>query len=196
MKTVSKVTPWRTIDLVYSGLFATLMMIGANITSFAPFLTIGGVPITFQTFFAILAGLVLGSKKGAIACSVYMFVGLAGAPVFSKFSGGFSIILNPTFGFIVAFILSAYVAGSIVEKYKTKKSYVIAAVIATVINYIIGTNWMYVAYMAWFGAPEGFSYPIVWLWMAAPIVKDLLLTIFAGVFAYRIQKTLKIIPII
>lgn len=32
---------WKTIDLVYCGLFATLMMIGANITSFAPFLTVG-----------------------------------------------------------------------------------------------------------------------------------------------------------
>lgn len=73
------------LTLVYSGMFAALMMIGANITSFVPFLVIGGVPITLQTFFAILAGLLLGSRIGAIAMTVYMCIGLAGAPVFSKF---------------------------------------------------------------------------------------------------------------
>ena len=80
------------LTLVYSGMFAALMMIGANITAFAPFLVIGGVPITLQTFFAILAGLILGSRRGALAMTVYMFIGLAGAPVFAKFSGGFGSI--------------------------------------------------------------------------------------------------------
>ena len=91
------------ISLVYSGMFAALMMIGANITAFAPFLVVGGVPITLQTFFAILAGLLLGSRLGAISMTVYMFIGLAGAPVFAKFSGGFGQIISPTFGFIVSF---------------------------------------------------------------------------------------------
>ena len=72
------------LTLVYSGMFAALMMIGANITAFLPFLVVGGVPITLQTFFAILAGLILGSRRGALAMTVYMFIGLAGAPVFAK----------------------------------------------------------------------------------------------------------------
>lgn len=63
METVHKTQSFKTIDLIYSALFATLIMIGANITSFVPFLTVGGVPITLQAFFAILAGLVLGAKK-------------------------------------------------------------------------------------------------------------------------------------
>ena len=116
MQTVAANNRFKTVDLVYCALFSTLMMIGANITSFAPFLVVGGVPITLQTFFAILAGLVLGGKKGAIACTVYMLIGLAGAPVFSKFTGGASSVLLPTFGFIVTFILCAYIAGKIVER--------------------------------------------------------------------------------
>ena len=124
---------FKTIDLIYSAFFATLIMIGANITAFAPFLTFGGVPITLQMFFAILAGLVLGSRKGAIACTVYLCIGLAGAPVFSKFTGGFSTVLMPTFGFIVSFIVSAFVAGIIVEKFKTRGAYVIAASMPTLV---------------------------------------------------------------
>ena len=196
METVSKPLPkWRVVDLVHSGLFATLMMIGANITAFAPFLVIGGVPITLQTFFAILAGLVLGSRKGAIACTVYMLVGLAGAPVFAKFSGGFSAVLLPTFGFVVTFILSAFIAGWIVERFQTFTSYVVAALLAMAVNYVVGTNWMYYAYTLWAGAPEGFSYKMAWAWMIPPMPKDIVLAIFAGFFAYRIQKTLKFIPI-
>lgn len=188
-------TNFRTVDLVYSSLFATLMMIGANITSFAPFLTVGGVPITLQTFFAVLAGLVLGSRKGAIACTVYMMIGLAGAPVFAKFMGGFSMILSPTFGFIVTFIFIAYIAGLIVEKFQTRTAYIAAALIATALNYLLGTNWLYIAYKVWADAPEGFSYSLAWLWMLPPMPKDFVLAIFAGIFAYRLQKTVKILPI-
>lgn len=195
METVSRTSNFKTIDLVYSALFATLIMIGANITTFAPFLVVGGVPITLQTFFAILAGLVLGSRKGAIACTVYMLIGLAGAPVFSLFMGGFSYILKPTFGFIVTFILSAYVAGLIVERYQTRIAYIAAALTATAINYVLGTTWMYYAYKLWAAAPDGFTYKMAWLWMLPPMPKDIILAIFAGFFAFRIQKTLKIIPI-
>ncbi|MEK4386700.1 biotin transporter BioY [Solibacillus sp. FSL W7-1464] len=194
METVHKTQSFKTIDLIYSALFATLIMVGANITSFVPFLTVGGVPITLQAFFAILAGLVLGSKKGAIACAVYMFIGLAGAPVFSKFSGGFSAILLPTFGFIVTFIISAYIAGKIAEKFQTRLAYIIGALVAMAVNYIIGTTWMYFAYTLWASAPEGFTYNMAWLWMIPPMPKDIILSIFAGFFAYRIQKILKILP--
>lgn len=185
----------KTVDIAYIGLFSTLMMIGANITSFVPFMTVGGVPITLQTFFAILAGLILGSRRGALACTVYMCIGLAGAPVFAHFGGGFSQLLSPTFGFIITFILAAYVAGLMVERSGTKKSFMLAAFIATAINYLVGTNWMFIAYKLWASAPEDFSYGLAWLWMIPPLPKDIILAIFAGMLAYRLQKSLKIMPI-
>ncbi|HWI50292.1 MAG TPA: biotin transporter BioY [Rummeliibacillus sp.] len=181
-----------TLEIVYCGMFATLMMIGANITSFAPFLVVGGVPITLQPLFAILAGLVLGSRLGAISISVYTLVGLAGAPVFAGFSGGFSSILSPTFGFIVTFILSAYVAGKMVEYRRTKSMYIAAALVGIAINYLIGTNWMYYAYKLWAAAPEGFTYKMAWLWMVPPLPKDIILAVFAGIFGFRLQKIIKV----
>lgn len=190
--TVNSRVKMKTVDLVYCGIFATLMMIGANITSFAPFMVVGGVPITLQVFFAILAGLILGSKLGSISITVYMLIGLAGAPVFARFSGGFSQILSPTFGFIVTFIFVAYVVGKMIEKNPSKKMYIVSALTGTVISYLIGTNWMYIAYMLWFGAPDGFSYSMAWLWMMPPLPKDLILAVFAGVFGYRVQKILKV----
>lgn len=180
------------LSLVYSSMFAALMMIGANITAFVPFLVVGGVPITLQTFFAVLAGLILGSRLGAVSMTVYMFIGLAGAPVFAKFSGGPGQLLSPTFGFIVSFILVAYIAGKIVEKKSSLKYYVIAGLVATVVNYLIGTNWMYFAYKFWAAAPDAFTYKIAWIWMIPPLPKDILLGVLAGMFGHRMFKVLKV----
>src|SRR5690348_5425090 len=102
---------FRAIDLTLVGMFVALMAIGANITSFAPFMVVGGVPITLQTFFAVLAGAILGSRLGSIAMVVYAIVGLVGVPVFAKFGAGPSSVISPTFGFIISFIFTAYVVG-------------------------------------------------------------------------------------
>ncbi|MFC5601918.1 biotin transporter BioY [Sporosarcina koreensis] len=189
VKTKSGMSP---LSLVYCGMFAALMMIGANITTFVPFLMIGGVPITLQTFFAVLAGLILGSRLGAISMTVYAVVGLAGAPVFAKFYGGFGAILLPTFGFIVSFILVAYVAGKIVEKNGSLRSYIVAGLVGLVVNYLFGTNWMYFAYKLWAAAPDAFTYKVAWMWMVPPLPKDILLSILAGYFGHRMYKVLKV----
>lgn len=183
MKRRSKV-----FDLTLGAMFVALTAIGANMTSIAPFLVVGGVPITLQTFFAVLSGLVLGSRLGAFTMFVYMMLGLVGAPVFAQFKGGAAMILSPTFGFILSFILVAYVAGKIVENKQSITRYVTAALVATAINYVFGTNWMYAAYQLWFEVPEAVSYQLAWLWMIVPLPKDIALGIMAGVFAYRLEK--------
>ncbi|WML48038.1 biotin transporter BioY [Neobacillus sp. PS3-34] len=177
------------IDLTLAGMFVALMAIGANITNIAPFMVVGGVPITLQTFFAVLAGLVLGSRVGSIAMVVYALVGLVGVPVFSEFSGGVSIILAPTFGFILSFILVAFFTGKIVEKYKSVPAFIIAALIGLAINYFVGTNWMYFAYKFWFAVPKAIPYKVAWGWMMVPLPKDIILSVCAGLLAHRLERT-------
>lgn len=179
----------RTIDLTLAGMFVALMAVGANITSFVPFLVIGGVPITLQTFFAILAGAILGSRIGAISMTVYALVGLVGVPVFARFGAGFSSIVSPTFGFIISFIFTAYITGKIVQKNKGIKGYVIAALVGMAVNYIVGTNWMYAAYKLWAQAPDGLTYGLVWSWMVVPLPKDIILAVCAGIMAHRLEKS-------
>nr|WP_257348837.1 biotin transporter BioY [Pseudalkalibacillus decolorationis] len=164
------------------------MAIGANLTSL---LVIGSVPITLQTFFSVLAGLILGSRLGAISMTVYMFIGLAGAPVFAQFSGGLGYTFKPTFGFILSFILVAYVCGKIIESRSSKKMFLVAALFGMAINYIAGTNWMYMAMNVWVEAPEGFSYGMAWAWMLAPLPKDIILSICAGLIAPRVVRSLR-----
>jgi biotin transport system substrate-specific component len=180
---------FKTIDLTLAGMFVALMAIGANITSFVPFMVVGGVPITLQTFFAILAGAILGSRLGSITMIIYLLVGLVGVPVFAEFGAGPSTIISPTFGFIVSFIFTAYVIGKIVGKKNSMGIFVFASLVGLAINYLIGTNWMYFAYKFWAAAPEGFTYKMAWLWMVVPLPKDIILTVFAGIMAHRLEKS-------
>src|SRR5690625_1618426 len=121
---------WTPLNLTLGSLFVALTAIGANITTIAPFLVVGGVPITLQTFFAILAGLVLGSRLGAFSMFVYMMLGLAGVPIFAQFKGGIATLFSPTFGFILSFILIAYVAGKMIETKRSTTMYVESAIVA------------------------------------------------------------------
>jgi biotin transport system substrate-specific component len=170
-------------------MFVVLIAFGANITTIIPGLVVGGVPITLQTFFAIIAGLILGSRLGVLTTSAYAFIGLVGIPVFAQFSAGLGSLIRPTFGFILSFILAAYVVGKMVEKKNSVSSFILAALVGTAINYVVGTNWMYFAYKFWADAPEGFTYGMAWLWMLAPLPKDIILAIFAGTMAHRLKVT-------
>ena len=70
-----------------------------------------GVPITLQTFGVVLAGLVLGWRRGALAVLLYLAVGLAGVPVFSGGTGGLGVLAGPTVGYLIGFPLAAALAG-------------------------------------------------------------------------------------
>lgn len=177
-------------NLVLCGLFAALMAVGANVS---PFLTIGGVPITLQLMFAIIAGGLLGSRLGALAMLTYTFLGLVGAPVFAQFKGGPAQLLSPTFGFVISFIFVAYVTGKLIADQKTvaKKQYIGAGLLSILCNYIIGTNIMFIAYKIWAEAPDGFSYSMAWSWMMAYLPLDIIVTAASLAVLPKLRTALK-----
>lgn len=174
-------------DIVICSLFAALMAIGANVSSF---LTIGGVPVTLQLMFAIIAGGLLGSRLGALSMAVYLFIGLAGAPIFAQFKGGPASIFSPTFGFILSFIVVAYIAGKLLTSPPKKTAYLYTGAAAILLNYLIGTNYMYAAFRWWAEAPEGFSYTMTWSWMAVYFPLDLGITILSLAAIPKIRAAL------
>lgn len=163
-----------TRNIILCGLFSALMAVGANV---APFLTIGGVPITLQLLFAIMAGGLLGSRLGAISMATYLFIGLAGAPVFAGFKGGIGSVLSPTFGFIISFIFVAYIIGKFTEAGRERT--IAAGISVLFANYFIGTNLMYFAMVFWADAPAGFSYGMAWTWMAVYLPLDIGVTLLS-----------------
>ena len=179
---------WSAYDISIGALFVALMAVGANIASIAPFLSILGVPLTLQTFFAILAGIVLGSRLGMFSMIVYTVLGLIGAPIFAQFSGGLGTIFSPTFGFILSYIALAFVVGKIAERKRSSSLYVVASLVGVALNYLIGVNLFYAAMNFWVGG-EGISYVIAWSSMVPFLLKDITLAVVAGVFAYRLERS-------
>ena len=105
----------RTLSLTVISLFASLTSIGAFIKIPLPV-----VPFTLQILFVFLAGCLLGSKKGMMSQLLYVGIGLIGIPVFAS-GGGPEYVLKPTFGYLIGFIVAAFVIGSIVEKAREPK---------------------------------------------------------------------------
>ena len=99
--------------MVFASLFAALTAAGAYIQIPMPF---SPVPVTLQVFFVLLAGSILKSKWGSLSMIVYTLLGIAGLPVFAGGSSGIGVLLGPTGGYIVGFILAAYVIGKLSEK--------------------------------------------------------------------------------
>lgn len=78
---------------------------------------VGGVPATLQTLTVLLAGAVLGAKRGLLANALYVAIGVAGLPVFSGGTAGFGVLVGPTGGYIVGFMVAAVVTGFLVERF-------------------------------------------------------------------------------
>src|SRR4030042_1881558 len=97
-------------DAVLISLFTALTAVGACIKIPIPY-----VPLTLQTLMVMVAGLVLGSRRGALSQLLYLVIGLLGLPIFAQ-GGGPGYVLQPSFGFLVGFIPGAFVIGKIVEK--------------------------------------------------------------------------------
>lgn len=72
--------------------------------------------ITIQTFFACMAGVLLGPKLGALSQLAYVALGLSGVPVFSE-GGGIMYVLKPSFGFLLGFPLGALVTGYMCRRF-------------------------------------------------------------------------------
>jgi biotin transport system substrate-specific component len=97
----------RVNDLVLISLFAALTAVGAFIKIPIPY-----VPLTLQTLMVMFAGLILGSRRGALSQILYLTIGLIGLPIFAH-GGGPGYVLQPSFGFLLGFIAGAYVIGKV-----------------------------------------------------------------------------------
>ncbi|MBN1636350.1 MAG: biotin transporter BioY [Deltaproteobacteria bacterium] len=118
-------------------LFAALTALGALIR--IPFIP---VPITLQTFFVLMSGIVLGPKAGFYSQVIYLLIGLMGLPVFAG-GGGLSYIFKPSFGYLIGFMLAPIPAGYVVNKMGISPvSVFLAALVGSATIYLIGMTYL------------------------------------------------------
>jgi biotin transport system substrate-specific component len=111
------------------------------------------VPITGQTFAALIAGVVMGRNWGGISISIYALLGIAGVPWFTPqagmsvfTAGGISHLAGPTGGYIIGMILAALFLGYFTDKYVRARRFFsmigLMLFASLVIIYLPGLVWL------------------------------------------------------
>jgi biotin transport system substrate-specific component len=120
---------------VFAG--SLLIALFANVSLPLPFTP---VPITMQVHVCLLLGALLGSKRGALAVLAYLFQGAVGFPVFAMGKAGFLHLLGPTGGYLLGYVVAAYVTGYLLEKAqeKTPRKAVLAMAAGNLVVYAMG----------------------------------------------------------
>ena len=102
-------------DMTLTAVMAALICIAGPLTIAA-----GPVPLSLATFAFMLAGAVLGKKRGTAAVGLYLLIGIIGVPVFSGFSGGFQKLAGVTGGYLVGYLPCAFLTGLGAERAKNE----------------------------------------------------------------------------
>ncbi|WP_163191619.1 biotin transporter BioY [Clostridium thermarum] len=127
--------------MILTSMFTVLTAVGAFIKiPFGAFLP----DITLQIFFVALGAVLLGKYYGALAQVLYIFIGLAGFPIFTQ-GGGIGYFVQPSFGYLIGFIPAAFVVGYISEKFSRKTISVlfICSMAGVLVDYLIGVPYLY-----------------------------------------------------
>lgn len=130
-------------DIILGAMFASLAVVSALLLRF---LGSAIVPFSLVPFVALLAGAMLGGRLGAMSILVYVLMGLVGLPVFEKPPyGGPAYVLQPTFGFLLGFILAAYVTGKLIPAGGDAGlfRYIAASLVGVAVFYLVGLPYLY-----------------------------------------------------
>ncbi len=176
----------RTKEMVLFGLFTALIALGAFIRIPVPV-----CPFTLQLLFTTLAGLILGSRNGALAVALYVLLGLAGVPVFTE-GGGPSYIFQPTFGYLIGFIAGAWVTGRLSEmsgSFSFMKT-LVANLAGLLVVYLFGMVYVYIINNYYLGTPIGI-WPVVLYCFLLAVPGDICLCILAAVMAGRLRRAIR-----
>jgi len=116
------------------------------------------VPQTMQSFVVLGLGMALGSRLGAATVALYLFEGAMGLPVFAG-GGGFAYMMGGTGGYLVGFVIAAYLTGFLAERGWDRNAYTTAAAM------FLGTLAIYAPGLAWLtsliGAEKAMTYGLL-----------------------------------
>jgi biotin transport system substrate-specific component len=165
--------------MVYASLLAALTAAGGYIQ-----LPIGPVPIVLQNLFVLVAGLILGPRWGLTSMGIYLLLGLVGFPVFAGGKGGLAHLMGPTGGYLLGFLLAAWISGWIADRPRGRLFQdVLAVALGSLAIYAVGVPWLsWVAGLTWGKA--------LWVGMVPFLAGDALKASAAVVIARAVRPVL------
>ena len=122
-----------------NALFAALLAASAVLAIPVPGM---GVPLTFQVLVVVLIALIVPPSWAALALGTYLLAGAVGLPVFARAHGGLPVLLGPSGGYLIGFLLGAVAASWVRARIAAKQPLMLADVLAAVIviacSYLVG----------------------------------------------------------
>ncbi|MBF6599531.1 MAG: biotin transporter BioY [Dehalococcoidia bacterium] len=131
---------WLTnVVLVVAG--SALMAVSARFSYQFSFST---VPVTGQTFGALLIGAVLGSRLGTAAIFAYLAEGSAGLPVFAQGHSGIWEFATASGGYLFGFVIAAFIVGWFAERGWDRSRWIVLPMLAAnAAIYVPGLIWLH-----------------------------------------------------
>jgi len=93
----------KTKDLAYIALFAAI----TAVLGLVPAIQVGPVPITAQTLGVMLAGSILGARRGFLSQLLFLVLVAIGLPLLASGTGGLAVFAGPTAGYLISAPISA-----------------------------------------------------------------------------------------
>lgn len=137
---------------------AALVMSGAALTGLAAQIAVpvpgSPVPVTGQTFAALLVGTSLGAGRGFLALALYAVAGVAGVPWFAQGASGAGMV---SFGYVLGLLLASTVVGALARRGADRNVWRMAGavVLGEALIYAIGVP--YLAYAADMSASQAIA---------------------------------------
>ncbi|WNV76895.1 biotin transporter BioY [Geodermatophilus sp. DSM 44513] len=152
----------KTRDLAYVALFAAVVAVLGTI----PAIPVGPVPITAQTLGVMLAGAVLGARRGFLAVLVFLVLVAVGLPLLSGGRGGLAPFVGTSAGYLYSWPVAAFVIGWLTERtwhrYDVLRGTLVNVVGGIVVIYAVGVPVLKaVAGLSWGQALAGGALPFI-----------------------------------
>ena len=170
-------------EIAYTALGVALMIICSWLS--IPFT----IPFTMQTFAVCLVAALFGLKIGMWAVLTYLLLGIVGVPVFAGFEGGLGYLLGATGGYLVGFLLTAFVVGIAADRHgRGKKVLITAMALGILLCYALGTAWFVLVYNRTSGT-VGVATALVWC-VLPYVIPDAVKLVMAALLTNRLHPLL------
>ncbi len=169
-------------DLALVAVFAALIAALGLPGSFTPFGL--NVPITAQTLGVMLAGLLLGARRGALAVLVFLVLVAAGLPLLAGGRGGLGVFAGPSAGYLVGWVAGAYVTG-LVADVRPERLPLVSLLVAAVLGGIVVVYLVGIPVLAWrTGLPITTAITANWAFVPGDLAK----AVIAAVVAHGVER--------
>ncbi|MGA1847187.1 biotin transporter BioY [Deferribacter abyssi] len=169
-------------SLAFSGLICALLAVSTFVK-----IPIDPVPLTLQPFVVLLTPMIFGLRVSLVGFVAYLILGLVGLPIFAH-GGGIAYVLQPTFGYLIGFVLSAIPNGYF-ARFKKFTFYLLGGILGLVVIYGFGVIYLYVNLNFIQHKAIDLS-KVLYIGMLLPLPFDIIKLVIAAVIANKLKNAI------